>query len=259
MKELEDTFNNVKSEQDDKEAQLKTCNGSLKKIEQQISDIVEKELNPLKAIIASYVKYKRLTNNIEEIGKLNNGKTREIVVFQEARKEKKETLNYDCELHDDIMKSFCDEIKNTLKEFGYNSVETVTFNAKEQDIAINGIPRMSNGKGYRAFFYTAFSVALLNYLSKKEHKFTRILILDSPVTTLKEEEINSNSYEKGDLIDSSLQDSLFNYLATNFMDKQIIIMENKELNTDTANMCNNIKFTENRQYGRYGFFPCRRI
>lgn len=100
------------------------------------------------------------------------------------------------------MNELCKEIEETLIEWGFTELKIVTFDSSEQDIVINGQKRKSNGKGF-SIFYAAFSVSLMNYLLSKNHLFSRVLLLDSPVTTLKEEEIEKGNIKEGDIIENS--------------------------------------------------------
>lgn len=76
-----------------------------------------------------------------------------------------------------------------------------------------------------------------------------ILILDSPILTLKEKK---KIYKK-DLAQAGMRESLFRYFVNNCGDNQIIIAENEiPINVDysTANL---IEFTQDSSVGTYGF------
>lgn len=197
----------------------------------------------------SNIKYK-LKENVDRIA----SKQGEVLGFLELKNKKQPKLNYISTIPKETINEFTDEIKKTLTNWGYKELRSLVFNHESQDILINGQDRKSNGKGFRAFFYAAFSVSLMNLLLSKEHAFTRVLILDSPVTTLKENESKENVDD--DMIDPSMQDSLFVSLSQNNYDKQIIILENKEL-PEQVTECNHIPFTKGKAKGRYGFFPLK--
>ena len=78
------------------------------------------------------------------------------------------------------------------------------------------------------------------------------MILDPPLTTLKESELDDAKEE--DFVSSSLQDGFFTFLADEFVDKQAIIIENKQPPKSIVGRFNDIVFTRDKGEGRYGFF-----
>jgi len=145
----------------------------------EIDEILTDELNPLKGVIALSMEYSNLKSRLKDIEIRILDKKREITGFDENKKQQRPKLNYDSNIPKEKYDELCDEIKKTLIEWGFVGVTSVTFDAIEQDIMINGTGRKTNGKGFRAFFYAAFAVSLMNYLLSKEHPFTRVLVLDS--------------------------------------------------------------------------------
>lgn len=255
LEELDRTINESKVEYEKIKTEYIDCKNNILMLEKDINEILETELNPLKCVIEATTEYKKLLYRLSDIDNDIDNKRLEIIAFEESKKEKREKLQYNNDISDSIISSFCQEIKNTLIACGYDKVETVKFSEDEQDIIIDGVLRRNNGKGFRAFFYTAFSIALIKFTSDKNLHFSKTLLLDSPLTTLKEEEVKKGEVQDGDMIDISLQDSLFDYLSENFLDKQIIVFENKRISEKVSDKCNHIKFTKNKEYGRYGFFP----
>ena len=253
--ELAKTINATISEIDAITNRSNDCENDIVILKEEIDKILTNELNPLKGIIATSVNYSNLVSRLQDIVVRINNKKREITGFDESKKQQRPKLNYDISVQKSIYDELCEEIKNTLINWAYKDIKSVTFDAAKQDVVINNSGRKTNGKGFRAFFYAAFSVSLMNYLLSKEHPYTRILVLDSPVTTLKEDEIDKGNINEDDMIDSSLQDALFVTLSKEPLNKQIIILENKELPQQIEGKCNHIKFTKGKSKGRYGFFP----
>jgi len=253
--ELAKTINATILEIDSITSNSNNCENNVAILKNEIDNILTNELNPLKDVIASSVNYLNLISRLKDIEDRINNKKREITGFDESKKQQRPKLNYDSTVPQTIYEELCEEIKSTLINWGYKDIKSVAFDVGEQDIVINNSGRKTNGKGFRAFFYAAFSVSLMNYLLLKEHPYTRILVLDSPVTTLKEDEIEKGNINKDDMIDSSLQDALFVTLSKEPLNKQIVILENKELPQQIEGKCNHIKFTKGKSKGRYGFFP----
>jgi hypothetical protein len=257
LTELIKTINTTKAEIETIIGESNHCENEIGFMKGEIDKILTYELNPLNGVITIYTELSNLKSRLKDIENRILDKKREITGFDENKKQPHPKLNFDSNIPKEIYDELCDQIKETLIDWGVVGVKSVTFDTGEQDIMINGTGRKINGKGFRAFFYAAFSVSLMNYLLSKERPYTRVLVLDSPVTTLKEDEIEKGNIEDGDLIDVSLQDSLFASLAKSCVDKQVIILENKELPDQLDGECNHIAFVKGRRNGRYGFFPTK--
>lgn len=120
-------------------------------------------------------------------------------------------------------------------------------NDNELDFLINGEERETFGKGYRSIITSIFHATLMIYCQEKKFPHLNLLILDSPVNAFKDLEANEKLPE-------SVQNRFFEFLADNFSDKQLIVIENDLVLDDLARNINVIEFTRNKKLGRYGFF-----
>lgn len=252
LKELEVTINDLRTEIFQLDEMLSLGEEKTKECNEEIEQISSKDLQPLKVIIKALIEQAKINSKISDIGSTIERKHGEIVTFEESKKIKQDSVTEGLIIDQEIYNDLCEEIKNSLISCGYLEVKEVTFDVKTQDIEIDGVHRLSNGKGYRAFFYAIFCAALMIYLQKKEHSFMRVLVLDSPLTTLKESEITEAGED--DFVDSSLQDGLFAFFSDSFKDKQAIIIDNKQPPKSIVGKYHDITFTKGRSEGRYGFF-----
>ncbi|UOF88947.1 hypothetical protein LSG31_13520 [Fodinisporobacter ferrooxydans] len=234
---------------------IQTNDLEIDKYKREVDELISKELTPLKNVLTSLLEMSNIKFKLKDIEDRVLSKKGELISFIETRKQKQTQLDYNSSIPKEILKEFTNEIFNTLTDWGYKDLYDITFDIKKQDLIINDQDRKGNGKGYRAFFYAAFSVSLMNYLLSKNHPFTRVLLLDSPITTLKESDLENGIIEDDDMIDISMQDSLFISLSKNSDNKQILIFENKHLPQQVK--CNHIAFTKGKSKGRYGFFPIK--
>lgn len=120
-------------------------------------------------------------------------------------------------------------------------------NDYELDFLINGEERETFGKGYRSIITSVFHATLMIYCQEKGLPHLNLLILDSPINAFKDLEANEKLPE-------SVQSRFFEFLADNFSDKQLIVIENDLALDDLARNTNVIEFTRNKNLGRYGFF-----
>lgn len=252
--ELNKTIESTILEIDELESTNKTYEQEINKCKQDVEAFILRELTPLRSVLKAYLEVVNLENKVKSIEERFVSKNEELINLSKAKKQKQPKIDYKSTIPSEILNDFSDEIFNTLTEWGYEDLENINFDEMEQDIVINNQARKNNGKGFRAFFYAAFSVSLMNYLIDRKLPFSRVLLLDSPVTTLKENDSKAGTNEDDEMIDVSMQDSLFIALSKKSSDRQVIIFENKEL-PQQVEKCNHIEFTKGKSLGRYGFFP----
>jgi hypothetical protein len=255
LKELEISINDLAEELRQIDEMLSLGEEKTKEYNEEIAQISAKDLKPLRVVIKALIEQAKFDSKISDIGSTIERKSGEIITFEESKKVKEDSVTEGLVIDQQIYDELCEEIKNSLISCGYADVEKVTFDVKTQDIEIDGVHRLSNGKGYRAFFYAIFSAALMIYLQKLKHSFMHVLVLDSPLTTLKESEIAEASAD--DFVDNSLQDGLFTFFADSFNDKQAIIIDNKQPPKSLLGKYHDITFTKGRSEGRYGFFKVK--
>lgn len=136
-------------------------------------------------------------------------------------------------------------IDNILSESKFDNYSGSYFSLGSFDIVVNGKPKESYGKGYRAFLNTVMTFAIQEYLQSFGVYNPSLLVIDSPILSLKEKDDEEAS--------ESMKSSLFQYMIDNVTKKQqVIIIENEipPLNYEKANM---IHFTKDVNHGRYGF------
>ncbi len=144
----------------------------------------------------------------------------------------------------DIIDSLDAYINKILKQCKYEGFSSAYFSPNNFDVFVNGKSKGSFGKGYRAFLNTVLAVALMEYLAEQSKYSPGLLIVDSPILSLK---------ERGDeKASDTMKAALFQYLLDNQNAGQIIIIENSipKLDYSKANV---ISFTKDVAQGRYGF------
>lgn len=148
---------------------------------------------------------------------------------------------------DDSINKLCNSIKLYLKGWNYPGSAEVSFDNESKDILISNKHRRLFGKGYRSISYSAFLLGLMKYCIDKALPHPRSLILDSPITSYKEED---SPEEK---TSTEIQEKFFEFLLESDSNNQIIIFENKKPSKNIIGKINFIEFTKNNKVGRYGF------
>ena len=252
LKELENSIKDLNAELKLINEMLSSGDENASAQKEEINRISEQDLQPLKVVIKALIEQAQIDSKINDIGKTIERKAGEIIVFEESKRVKQDSVTDGLIIDQQIYDELCSEIKRVLNTCGYSEVKEVKFDVKSQDIVIDGVHRLSNGKGYRAFFYAVFSAALMICLNKMKHSFSNVLVLDSPLTTLKESELEDR--QDDDFVENTLQDGLFTFFADEFKDKQAIIIDNKQPPKSLAGKYHDIPFSRGQNNGRYGFF-----
>jgi hypothetical protein len=152
-----------------------------------------------------------------------------------------------------VLQGLCDTIQTILTEWKYPNIATVNFNSEYRvyDFKINTKNRNAHGKGIRAITYSAFIIGLMDYCIKNNLPHSRSIIIDSPLTTYHGKEQGSSNEE----VSKDMQDAFFNNLSDTALDRQIIILDNKDPREELKAKINYIHFTNDKATGRQGFFP----
>ena len=139
-------------------------------------------------------------------------------------------------------------------QWGWPKSVRVEFDeGKPFDIRIDGKPRQSHGKGYRAILHAAFAFGLLQFCQRHGTPHPGFLVIDSPLTPFKKTEKRS----VGDEIKPAIEAAFWNSLRDINPLMQIIVLENKEPSDAIASELNYVYFAgENSAPGeRSGFIP----
>lgn len=104
--------------------------------------------------------------------------------------------------------------------------------------------KSANGKGYNAYLNSAVAIVLSRYMQKHAHYAPGLILLDSPILSLKEIDTQKPS--------QSMRNGLFENIASTSEGIQTIVIENEIPEIDYSNV-NLIHFTKNANTGRYGF------
>ena len=155
-------------------------------------------------------------------------------------------LKFDVDAHytDEIMDRLDKIIDNLFKECRYDRYEISVFSKSSFDVSVNGHAKKTFGEGYRAFVNVLMVLALQEYLEQYGKYSSDIIVLDSPILTLKERDSVKAS--------EGMQASLFKYLAAHQTGHQTIVVENQPPKIDYTGV-NMIHFTqEDDGKSRYG-------
>lgn len=131
--------------------------------------------------------------------------------------------------------------------WNYPKADKIEFDVRQKDIVISGVPRRLFGKGFRSISYSAFVLGVMKYCIEENLPHPGIVVLDSPITSYKEED------NVEDKTSDDLQEKFFEFLSESEKDNQVRILENKKPSKKIIDQINFIEFTKSHKSGRYGF------
>lgn len=155
---------------------------------------------------------------------------------------------------EELLKEFCDIVENLLVSWKFIADDngSVVFNDKDNDIIVSGKEKATYGKGARAIINSAFIIAIMDYCSSHGLSHPGFVILDSPLTTYKEQDRQANL--KNEDVASSVKAQFFYNLSRICKHKQIIIFDNEIPPENIAGITYH-HFTGNKEIFRTGFIP----
>ncbi|MEO7921191.1 MAG: hypothetical protein ABIT01_17150, partial [Thermoanaerobaculia bacterium] len=144
----------------------------------------------------------------------------------------------------------CDSVGEILNSWHF-PCKTVEFGQKSFDLLVDGVPRRGNGKGVRGLWHSAFNIGLMFAAIGGTGRHPGFVVLDSPLTTLREGLSSENQEE----VSGEMQQAFFSELAKLDSSYQVIVLENKEPAPTVAAKIKLTRFVGSKGDGRHGFFP----
>lgn len=231
-------------------AESDTLEGQLSQLRDEnagVLALIDNELVPqatsLRKSLDDYRTIVKIQNELDVLQKFASNMNTDLA---ECEKEDETDFKYKPKEH--FGSEFLERINNYLVEMleacNYEHLLSARFSLESFDIVVNGCKKENEGKGFRAFLNTILAFTFMKYLSLFGKYAPKMLIVDSPILSLKE-----RGTEKAT---DSMKSSLFRYFLQNQNCGQIIIVENDipELDYSSANV---IRFTMDDEHGRYGF------
>ncbi|WP_010182769.1 hypothetical protein [Aquimarina agarilytica] len=259
-KKKEELINTIDEERLD-EKKLKASIDEMSIELQEVQEKIQSKLKPIQESSAKKIdSLMAELSNIQEVKSLDSLLTKyynERKDLIDLNDKKPSVAEYDGKVSYSVLKSFCDSIKDILQVWGFDQISNLNFDTHydNYDIVIGGKNRSAFGKGYRAILYSAFVLALLEYTIERDLPTTGHLIIDSPLTTFQGKEANDDKVTIESEITQDIEKSFFKDLVNLSNDLQVIILDNKDPDSEIIDKINYIHFTKGKSDGRYGFFP----
>lgn len=138
-------------------------------------------------------------------------------------------------------------LETILKDCNYDNFVGARYEESLCDVVVNGSEKMSQGKGFRAFLNAVMAIAVQEWLEGYNLYQPQLLVMDSPILSLKEREENVGSQ----VTTNGMRSGLFRYMVEHQSNRQTIILEN-EIPDIAYTDVNLIHFTKTEGVGVYG-------
>lgn len=162
------------------------------------------------------------------------------------------TVSAQVDLSTSVLDDFAKTVQKLLHAWNFPGSDRVSFDEGRKDLVIGGQPRTSRGKGLRAVTHAAMTIGLMDFCRERNLSHPGFVVLDSPLLAYWQPEA---SEDKTLLEGVGLREKFYEYLANNYNDSQILIIENEPPPNGFAEKISLTNFTGNPNEGRYGFFP----
>lgn len=210
----------------------------------QIEDVLKPDYDNLSEMLEAYKAASSLQAEIEILESLDEEYGQDI--YLEMQREV-DAPKFDAKklFRDDAFDDLSNLISSAVERCGYPDFRFAGLNRATFDVTVNGKDKKFEGKGYRGFLNSIFAFVLMKYLDECGKHAPRMLILDSPILSLKE------SKQEG--VAEGMKSSMLSYMLDQCGNCQVIIVENEIPDDVDFSAANLIEFTKNGSIGRYGF------
>lgn len=148
--------------------------------------------------------------------------------------------------------SIVSRVQELLGLWGLDEARQVSFDDTTCDLRLLESPRTSYGKGKRAIFLTAYSVAVMEHALQINSPHLGFVAIDSPVLTYRDPKHGTLCE---DTIELTVADKFYDWMAGWRGPGQLIVLENEEPTADVLKQIPHILFVGPHSDGRRGFYP----
>jgi len=245
LQDLEVSAKDIANEQSEIQNRIIELNAE----KQTIDGLLDNELKPkavsLKKLLAEYRIALEMQDEYKFISNMETSMKGELFTAEMEEVETESDFSIKSHFDRSILDNLDRCIEDVLKACKYEGLGSARLSVGKFDVLVNEKEKLTFGKGYRAFLNTTLSIALSEYLAEYGQFAPGLLIVDSPILSLK---------ERGDeKASDSMKSALFQYLCDQQKIDQIIIIENNIPELDYGDNVNIIRFTKDETQGRYGF------
>ncbi len=251
LEDLDVTEAETKEEVISFENQLRVLNAQNNDITAVLNHQLKPKAAELKATVAEYKRILHLRQQLQSITYMSTELG--VDVFAKENEDDETAIKFDAkkQFDKDVWADISAAFDEMVKDCQYPGQPDSYISVKTADAVVGGKHKKNQGKGYRAYLNTIMLFNLMKYLEEHGEHALHLLVLDSPILSLKEKKHNITENEKAT---AGMKTALFRHMIEHCGNNQIIIAEN-ELPADVDySSVNMLTFTQEENDGeRYGF------
>lgn len=249
--DLEITESDTKREIKELEDKLKELNAKNNSITKLLNQELRPHASELRAAVAEYCRILQLRQKLQSISYMSTELGTDVFTKENEDDETATKFDAKKQFDKDIWKSLSDSINTMIKECAYTGKPESYLCIDTADVVVGGRHKKNQGKGYRAFLNTLMLFNLMKYLEVQGKYKAHLLVLDSPILSLKEKK---HKLTEKDITTAGMRESLIKYIMDNCGDNQVIIAENELPETIDYSGVHRLNFSMGDEKGeRYGF------
>ena len=236
------------------EEKLRGLNAHNESVQRLINGSLKPHAAELKEILATYRRVIELKRQMLSFDEFAEDIKRDSE-NQAETEEKAKNFNPRTVLNkDDLWRNYSQFFGAMVKACAYPNCMYAGMSIDTYDAVVNSKFKKDEGKGYRAFLNTIVLFSLMKYLEQHGKYAPRLLILDSPILSLKEKK-QSYGITEAEKASPGMRVSLFKYMIENCGSNQVIIAENEIPDSGVIDYgkARIIEFTLDESTGRFGF------
>ena len=251
--QLED-LRKVRAGNETKIEQLESMIEDLNKQNEKMVSMIQKELKPYAVELRHQIEvYQTILDTRKELYAIDSMAAElNTDVWEKENDEESSVQKFSGRkvIAQDTWKALSDSFNQMVKDCGYPNSPESRINIDTVDAVVGSKFKKDEGKGYRAFLNTIMLFNLMKYLEDHALCAPHLLVLDSPILSLKEKKYKISEKEKAT---PGMRTSLFQYIVNHCGENQIIIAENEIPEDVVYEGVRLQEFTLKPDRGRYGF------
>jgi hypothetical protein len=242
--DLDSLIAEIESRADGLEQEMKSLSARKSSVQSLISTRFMPEANRLRKSLEDYKRTIRLQEELAALDAFNEDFSADR--FKKySEDESQEKFDAKKMFNPSAFNRLSSAVNKAVRECKYPDYKIAGVNPKWFDVAVNNKDKKHEGKGYKAFLNSLFAFELMKLLDSEGKHAPRLLVLDSPILSLKED-IDVPATE-------GMKVSLLNYIIENCGDCQVIIAENEIPESVDYTGVNLIRFDRTGDSTRAGF------
>lgn len=251
LAELSDAQHSIEHQQNTIIAMIRTLEEKKKAIDTLISEQLQPRLSVFEEELEQQLNLIRLTSELD-IVRQNETQYRSELFNKETEETKEPSKHNIFEDYDyDIIHGFEEKLREILQASKIGGAASARLNMENFDIEIGGLNKsVSMGGGFCGILNTIATYAMSGYLIDLDRNAPGFYAVDSSLTQLSEAEHKKQR--------DTIKQNFIEYLISHAHERQVIIVEQTKRmpfvpDESDENGVHVIKFTRNKEEGRYGF------